>query len=183
MSDRIDCTDPESLAEGIETAREALARRECVVLPTDTVYGIGADAFSPQAVAVLLAAKGRGRTMPPPVLMGSVDVLDGLAMEVPEPARELAREFWPGALTLIVQSQPTLTWDLGRPEAPSPCACRTMRSPAGCSRPPDPWPSPAPTAPACRPPPRSSRPSRCWANPCPSTWTGRALQPGALHDR
>lgn len=113
MSDRIDCTDPESLAEGIETAREALARRECVVLPTDTVYGIGADAFSPQAVAVLLAAKGRGRTMPPPVLMGSVDVLDGLAMEVPEPARELAREFWPGALTLIVQSQPTLTWDLG----------------------------------------------------------------------
>lgn len=113
MSERIDCTDPEQLAAGIETAREALARRECVVLPTDTVYGIGADAFSPQAVAVLLAAKGRGRTMPPPVLMGSVDVLDGLAMEVPEGARDLAREFWPGALTLIVQSQPTLTWDLG----------------------------------------------------------------------
>lgn len=113
MSERIDCTDPERLAEGIETAREALSRRECVVLPTDTVYGIGADAFSPQAVAVLLAAKGRGRTMPPPVLMGSVDVLDGLAMEVPEGARDLAREFWPGALTLIVQSQPTLTWDLG----------------------------------------------------------------------
>ena len=113
MSERIDCTDPERLAEGIETAREALSRRECVVLPTDTVYGIGADAFSPQAVAVLLAAKGRGRTMPPPVLMGNADVLDGLAMDVPEAARELAREFWPGALTLIVHSQPTLTWDLG----------------------------------------------------------------------
>ena len=113
MSERIDCTDPERLAEGIETARETLSRRECVVLPTDTVYGIGADAFSPQAVAVLLAAKGRGRTMPPPVLMGSADVLDGLAMDVPEAARELAREFWPGALTLIVHSQPTLTWDLG----------------------------------------------------------------------
>lgn len=113
MSERIDCTDPDRLSAGIEVAREALGRRECVVLPTDTVYGIGADAFSPQAVAVLLAAKGRGRSMPPPVLMGSVDVLDGLAMDVPEAARALAQEFWPGALTLIVHAQPTLTWDLG----------------------------------------------------------------------
>lgn len=113
MTERFDCTDQDQLSAGIEAAREALARRECVVLPTDTVYGIGADAFSPQAVAVLLAAKGRNRTMPPPVLMGSTGVLDGLAMDVPDTARQLAHEFWPGALTLIVQAQPTLTWDLG----------------------------------------------------------------------
>jgi tRNA threonylcarbamoyl adenosine modification protein (Sua5/YciO/YrdC/YwlC family) len=109
----IDCTTESGLDEAIEAARTALANRECVVLPTDTVYGIGADAFSPQAVAVLLAAKGRGRAMPPPVLIGSVRVMDGLAVDVPQGARDLAEEFWPGALTLILQAQPSLTWDLG----------------------------------------------------------------------
>ncbi|MEW1981819.1 L-threonylcarbamoyladenylate synthase [Citricoccus sp. NPDC079358] len=113
MSLLIDCTTESGLDEAIEAARTALANRECVVLPTDTVYGIGADAFSPQAVAVLLAAKGRGRAMPPPVLIGSVRVMDGLAVDVPQGARDLAEEFWPGALTLILQAQPSLTWDLG----------------------------------------------------------------------
>ncbi|WP_313823383.1 L-threonylcarbamoyladenylate synthase [Citricoccus sp.] len=113
MSLLIDCTTEAGLDEAIEAARRALANRECVVLPTDTVYGIGADAFSPQAVAVLLAAKGRGRAMPPPVLIGSTRVMDGLAVDVPQGARDLAEEFWPGPLTLILPAQPSLTWDLG----------------------------------------------------------------------
>lgn len=113
MSTMIDCTTEAGLDEGIEAARQALGRQQCVVLPTDTVYGIGADAFSPQAVAVLLAAKGRGRSMPPPVLIGAPQVMDGLAVDVPDAARELAEAFWPGALTLILTAQPSLAWDLG----------------------------------------------------------------------
>jgi L-threonylcarbamoyladenylate synthase len=109
----IDCTTEAGMDEALEAARQVLAHRECVVLPTDTVYGIGADAFSPQAVAVLLAAKGRGRAMPPPVLIGGIQVMDGLATEVPQGARDLAEAFWPGALTLILTAQPSLTWDLG----------------------------------------------------------------------
>lgn len=113
MSLLIDCTTESGMDRGLDAARTALARHECVVLPTDTVYGIGADAFSPQAVAVLLAAKGRGRAMPPPVLIGGTAVMDGLAVDVPAGARRLAEEFWPGALTLILSAQPSLAWDLG----------------------------------------------------------------------
>lgn len=113
VSDFIDVSDPAALENAVARAREVLADRGCVVLPTDTVYGIGADAFSPLAVAVLLAAKGRGRTMPPPVLIADRRVMAGLAYDVPEEAEALAERFWPGALTLILKSQPTLTWDLG----------------------------------------------------------------------
>lgn len=82
-------------------------------MPTDTVYGIAADAFSPQAVATLLAAKGRGRNMPPPVLIPRPQTMDGLATGVSAEARALADTFWPGGLTLILHAQPSLTWDLG----------------------------------------------------------------------
>ncbi|GGC92142.1 threonylcarbamoyl-AMP synthase [Tersicoccus solisilvae] len=113
MSEIIDCTDDAGRAEGLARAHEVVAAQECIVLPTDTVYGIGADAFSPRAVATLLAAKGRGRNMPPPVLVARPEVLDGLATEVPQQARDLAAAFWPGPLTLILRAQPSLTWDLG----------------------------------------------------------------------
>lgn len=113
VTEIVGCQDPESRARGLATAHEALQDGDCVVLPTDTVYGIGADAFSSRAVAVLLAAKGRGRSMPPPVLIGAPEVMDGLAVDVPEEARELAAAFWPGALTLILTAQPSLAWDLG----------------------------------------------------------------------
>nr|WP_246056688.1 L-threonylcarbamoyladenylate synthase [Cellulomonas cellasea] len=92
---------------------EALGRGDLVVLPTDTVYGIAADAFDPVAVQALLDAKGRGRQMPPPVLMPDLRTLDGLATAVPAGARALAEAFWPGGLTLIVRAQPSLAWDLG----------------------------------------------------------------------
>ncbi len=97
----------------IDEAVNILQRGEVIVLPTDTVYGIGADAFNPAAVAALLAAKGRGRQMPPPVLVGSLATLDGLATEVRDDARALAEKFWPGGLTIIFKAQPSLAWDLG----------------------------------------------------------------------
>ncbi|RJN31401.1 threonylcarbamoyl-AMP synthase [Nesterenkonia natronophila] len=113
MSQTYDVTEHKRRETAIDAARSALGRGEPVVLPTDTVYGIGVDAFSPQAVAVLLAAKGRNRTMPPPVLIARAEVMDALATDIPEAARELAATFWPGGLTLILHAQPSLAWDLG----------------------------------------------------------------------
>jgi L-threonylcarbamoyladenylate synthase len=98
---------------GIASAALAVQRGQLVVLPTDTVYGIGADAFDPDAVRRLLAAKGRGREMPPPVLVSAVTTLDALAIGVPSYARALIAELWPGPLTLVCRQQPSLQWDLG----------------------------------------------------------------------
>jgi len=108
-----DATDPATWGPAIDEAVHAISRGELVVFPTDTVYGIAADAFTPSAVQALLDAKGRGRQMPPPVLMPDTRTLDGLATDVPDSARALAEAFWPGGLTLIVRAQPSLAWDLG----------------------------------------------------------------------
>jgi L-threonylcarbamoyladenylate synthase len=97
----------------VEAAALALQRGRLVVLPTDTVYGIAADAFDPEAVRDLLAAKGRGRSMPPPVLVSAATTLDALAVQVPSWARALVEEFWPGALTLVCHAHSSLQWDLG----------------------------------------------------------------------
>jgi tRNA threonylcarbamoyl adenosine modification protein (Sua5/YciO/YrdC/YwlC family) len=113
MSELFDCTDPGGRAAGITAAVNACKGGRLVVLPTDTVYGVGADAFDNIAVAALLAAKGRGRDMPVPVLVGSWHTIDGLAHAVPQAARELIQAFWPGALSLIVRQAPSLQWDLG----------------------------------------------------------------------
>ena len=108
-----DCTVDTDLLTGMRLAKVSLQRGELVVLPTDTVYGIAANAFDATAVAALLAAKGRGRQSPPPVLIPSVNTLPGLATDVPEVALRLAEAFWPGALTMILKAQPSLIWDLG----------------------------------------------------------------------
>jgi tRNA threonylcarbamoyl adenosine modification protein (Sua5/YciO/YrdC/YwlC family) len=100
-------------ADGVDAAVTALRRGELVVLPTDTVYGLAADAYNPAAVARLLEAKGRGRDMPTPVLVPSVRTLDGLVDIVPAEARELVDAFWPGGLTLLLRHAATLAWDLG----------------------------------------------------------------------
>ncbi|WP_082357916.1 MULTISPECIES: L-threonylcarbamoyladenylate synthase [Arthrobacter] len=107
------CTNEPQRAEGLAHAQKAIAAKQLVVMPTDTVYGIAADAFSPQAVATLLAAKGRGRNMPPPVLIPRIGTMEGLATDIPDDARKLAEKYWPGPLTLIFHAQPSLTWDLG----------------------------------------------------------------------
>jgi tRNA threonylcarbamoyl adenosine modification protein (Sua5/YciO/YrdC/YwlC family) len=98
---------------GLEQATDAVRRGELVVLPTDTVYGLGTDAFGVEAVAALLAAKGRGRDMPVPVLVGSPRTLDGIATGLTPAARDLVEAFWPGGLTVVARVQPSLQWDLG----------------------------------------------------------------------
>jgi tRNA threonylcarbamoyl adenosine modification protein (Sua5/YciO/YrdC/YwlC family) len=113
MTQVFDCSDAQQREIGIAAAISALKGGRLVVLPTDTVYGIGADAFDAVAVAALLAAKGRGRDMPVPVLVGSWHTIEGLVYNVPHTARELIRAFWPGALSLVVRQAPSLSWDLG----------------------------------------------------------------------
>jgi L-threonylcarbamoyladenylate synthase len=108
-----DCSVDSQLLTGMRLARGAIGRGELVVIPTDTVYGIAADAFDAKAVARLLDAKGRERTSPPPVLIPGIPTLDALASDVPEPVRRLIAEFWPGGLTVILHAQPSLRWDLG----------------------------------------------------------------------
>ena len=103
----------EDATDGVAHAVAALRRGDLAVLPTDTVYGIAADAFSPPAVNRLLAAKGRGRDMPVPVLVGAWRGLDGLAQHITPTMRSLVEAFWPGPLTLIVRAAPSLAWDLG----------------------------------------------------------------------
>ncbi|MCO5990060.1 L-threonylcarbamoyladenylate synthase [Actinoallomurus spadix] len=113
MSRRYDCSDPLERTKGIADAVSAVRRGELVVLPTDTVYGIGADAFTPSAVTALLDAKGRGRDMPSPVLVGSVRAAQALVDDLGTYGQDLIDEFWPGALTIVCRANTTLAWDLG----------------------------------------------------------------------
>jgi L-threonylcarbamoyladenylate synthase len=113
VSEILDCGDLTSRSMAIATAARAVRSGSVVVLPTDTLYGIGADAFNSSAVASVLAAKGRGRDMPVPVLVGSWTTIDGLVSYVPSVLRDLIEAFWPGGLTVVVEHAPSLAWDLG----------------------------------------------------------------------
>lgn len=123
----VSATDQETYDQAIATAGSVISAHKPIVIPTDTVYGIAADAFSVEGVTALLAAKGRSRQMPPPVLIHDKAVLPGLADEVSADAQVLADTFWPGALTLIFYSQPSLNWDLG--EAQGTVALRVPHDP------------------------------------------------------
>lgn len=109
----LECRDPQSWGPAIDEAVNAVNRGGLIVLPTDTVYGIGTDAFSAEAVAELLTAKGRSRQKPPPVLVPDHRTLAALTVNAPESVNKLAEHFWPGALTIICSAQPALSWDLG----------------------------------------------------------------------
>jgi L-threonylcarbamoyladenylate synthase len=113
MTTRYDCRDPQERTAGIDAAVAAARAGELIVLPTDTVYGIGADAFIPAAVTTMLAAKGRGRNMPPPVLVGTARAAAALVDDLGAFGQALIDEFWPGGLTLVFRASPTLLWDLG----------------------------------------------------------------------
>lgn len=113
MTQRFATADPTEREAGIANAALAIQRGKLIVLPTDTVYGVGADAFSPAAVRRLLEAKGRGRDMPPPVLVSAPTTLDALAVGLPAYARALVEQLWPGPLTIVCRQQPSLQWDLG----------------------------------------------------------------------
>ncbi|WP_103936977.1 L-threonylcarbamoyladenylate synthase [Thermomonospora echinospora] len=113
MSRRYDCSEPMERTRGIAETVSAVRRGELIVMPTDTVYGIGCDAFTPVAVQALLDAKGRGRQMPPPVLVGSVRAATALVEDLGTYGQDLIDEFWPGALTLVCRANRNLSWDLG----------------------------------------------------------------------
>jgi tRNA threonylcarbamoyl adenosine modification protein (Sua5/YciO/YrdC/YwlC family) len=113
MSLFFDCTDLTERAGAVSAAVDIVRRAELVVLPTDTVYGLGADAFSPPAVQALKRARAQPREVPVPVLVGSWAALDGLVLHVPQTARDLVEAFWPGGLTMVLAHAPTLSWDLG----------------------------------------------------------------------
>jgi tRNA threonylcarbamoyl adenosine modification protein (Sua5/YciO/YrdC/YwlC family) len=116
VADLYDCSDPDARTAGLAAAADAIGSGELVLMPTDTVYGVAVDAFTPSAVTRLLAAKNRGRTMPVPVLIGEASTLAGLVVDVPAVANRLAQEFWPGGLTLVLEHAPSLAWDLGDAE-------------------------------------------------------------------
>ncbi|MFL6241275.1 MAG: L-threonylcarbamoyladenylate synthase [Actinomycetes bacterium] len=113
MSLTFDCTDPVQRERGLGAAMSALRRGELVVVPTDTVYGLGADAFTAPAVDALLAAKGRGRDLPVPVLVSSKPMVTALAGSLSDAGQRLVDAFWPGPLTIVVRHTPGLAWDLG----------------------------------------------------------------------
>ncbi|MTA25511.1 MAG: threonylcarbamoyl-AMP synthase [Actinobacteria bacterium] len=113
MGTTYSCLDTKEALTGLRMARMAIGRGQLVVVPTDTVYGIAADAFNPKAVQALLDAKGRGRQSPPPVLIDGIPTLSALAETVTDEMTALVREFWPGGLTIVVPARATLQWDLG----------------------------------------------------------------------
>ena len=161
-------TEPsEREAGGRPPPPRAVQRGELVVLPTDTVYGIAADAFDPDAVRRLLEAKGRGREMPPPVLVSAADhPRRARRPSVPAWARALVEEFWPGPLTLVCRQQPSLQWDLG--DTRGTVAVRMPDHEVALepsSSAPARWRSARPTSPAVPRPPTPTRPRRCSATP------------------
>lgn len=113
MTQRFDCSEDGQRRDGIAAAATAIRAGKLIILPTDTVYGIAADAFTPRAITGLLAAKGRGRAMPVPVLIADVDTLEGVSTNLSSTARLLTRACWPGGLSVIVEHPPSLAWDLG----------------------------------------------------------------------
>lgn len=113
MPDVYDVTDPEQVITGLRAARLAIARKQVVVIPTDTSYALAADAFSKAAVTLLREVKGWTSAVPPQVLIPGLPTLAALAATVEEPVQKLAEELWPGALTLIVPAGESLQWDLG----------------------------------------------------------------------
>jgi L-threonylcarbamoyladenylate synthase len=113
MSAWFDCEDPDQLEAGLAEAASALLDGKLVVFPTDTVYGFGADAFAPAAVATLTVTRGGSRSAPPSVLVGTVRAAAALTESLGAFGSDLIDEFWPGPLTLVFRASSTLAWDLG----------------------------------------------------------------------
>lgn len=99
------------VSEVISTLRAA----ELVVVPTDTVYGVIADAFDPAATAALRTAKQLAPTAPLTVLLRNPRQVVGVASEIPEAADRLMASYWPGPLTIVLPATDGLTWDIGTP--------------------------------------------------------------------
>jgi L-threonylcarbamoyladenylate synthase len=108
---RVDPADPD--ADAIALAAAAVAAGQLVVLPTDSVYGLGADPTLPAAVDRVFAAKGRPRDLSLPVLVAGLAHVDRIAV-LDARARRAIAALWPGAVTLVLRRKPAVSWDLGR---------------------------------------------------------------------
>lgn len=113
MIRRFDACVPEELQRGIEAATSALRRGELVVVPTESAYGIAADAFRADGLSRLRHLKNRGRELPIPVMIGQTTTVDGLVSSLSEDARTLMAAFWPGLLTIVGTAQGSLSWEVG----------------------------------------------------------------------
>ena len=99
--------------EGSITKTAAACRRgDIVCLPTESIYALATDPFRLSGVATLRRLKGRPEGSAIPILVPSATTVAGLARLVPQQARDLMEAFWPGQLTLLLVSQPTLAWDM-----------------------------------------------------------------------
>jgi L-threonylcarbamoyladenylate synthase len=112
VTEVIDVTGP-GREDGVQRAGVSLRSGRLVVLPTDTVYGVAADAFSLEGTARLFRLKDPDRRFPLSVLVRSPKQLAGLTTRVPEVADRLVAAYWPGPLTLVIPAEPNLRWDLG----------------------------------------------------------------------
>jgi len=107
---RFDVRKVAELERGLTAAAAAAKRGEVVVVPTESAYGLATDAFSIDGVNRLREIKNRGSDLPIPVMVGATMTIDGIVSGISQSARDLIAAFWPGALTLVGISQPTLTW-------------------------------------------------------------------------
>src|SRR5699024_12415443 len=98
------CYVPPSALHSVPTRRSSDLKGDIVAFPTDTVYGLGADATNEEAVLKIFEAKGRPADGPISVLVSQVDDLDKYAKEVPIEAKKLATKFWPGPLTILLKN-------------------------------------------------------------------------------
>jgi L-threonylcarbamoyladenylate synthase len=112
VGDLLDVTG-DGRSAAVERAVDVLRAGDLVVLPTDTMYGLAADAFSLDGTTRAFAAKQRGRELPLSVLVRSPKQLAGLTTRVPEFAERLIAAYWPGPLTLVLTVEPNLRWDIG----------------------------------------------------------------------
>ncbi|MCS4531913.1 L-threonylcarbamoyladenylate synthase [Corynebacterium sp. ES2794-CONJ1] len=113
MSRIYQCSSADNRALGIKAALSAVESGQLVVLPTDTLYGLGCNAFDIRAVERLLTTKDRGPNMPVPVLVGSWETARGLVHSYDDRLRTLIEAFWPGALSIVIPQAPSLRWNLG----------------------------------------------------------------------
>ncbi|MFZ1363168.1 MAG: L-threonylcarbamoyladenylate synthase [Candidatus Nanopelagicales bacterium] len=112
MSRRFDVSQENQLDDAIQAASQAAKRGQLVVVPTEACYGLATDAFNNAAVAKLREAKGRGPELPIPVMVPSPQTVSGVLTGVGHDAGLLMEAFWPGALTLVGKSQPSLMWEV-----------------------------------------------------------------------
>jgi tRNA threonylcarbamoyl adenosine modification protein (Sua5/YciO/YrdC/YwlC family) len=96
---------PEARAINSAAAVAALKRGEVIVFPTETLYGLGADALNSDAVERIYRLKGRNPNMPIPVIVADQAMLGQLVDEISPIARQLMKRFWPGPLTLVLPAR------------------------------------------------------------------------------